>query len=224
MFEGQQGKQKTEIQFDASTGIVTMKLLVQDPQGYFIPNIRRDNFVVYENGVRQTNLDVEIERATASLALLVEFGGQFQRMSKILDVEVENACSQLLAELGQEDKLALFKYGDTVVQLADFSQPRETLNRAISLLGTPSDQANLYDALVFTLERVRPIVDRKSITLISSGIDTFSKAKYEDVLESVAKLEIVDSKGKTIRAKVIAEQTYTPSASVQRRTSLEGQR
>jgi hypothetical protein len=33
-----------------------------------------------------------------------------------------------------------------------------------------------------------------------------------------------DSKGKTIRAKVIAEQIYTPSASVQRRTSLEGQR
>jgi len=37
-------------------------------------------------------------------------------------------------------------------------------------------------------------------------------------------LEIVDSKGKTIRAKVVAEQTYTPSASVQRRTSVEGQR
>ncbi len=328
LFEGHQGKQKTEIQFDPSSGIVTIKLLVQDPQGYFIPNIRRDNFVVYENGVRQTNLDVGIERAAASLALLVEVGGQFQRVNKILGVEVENACSQLLEELGQEDKLAIFKYGDTVVQLADFSQPRETLSRAISLLGTPSNQANLYDALIFTLERIRPIVGRKSIVLVSSGTDTFSKAKYEDVLDSVKKsdapiyiiglariiqstpnpsgidvpsvkmdwkranhdlseiakrsggrlylpestshlsvlyddilenlkvryvikyksssgddpsrprkvrvalvdsktgkpLEIVDSKGKRIRAKVIAEQTYTPSTSVQPRTSLEGQR
>src|SRR5258707_82322 len=91
LFEGDQGEQKTEIQFDPSSGIVTLKLLVQDPQGYFIPNIRRDNFVVYENGVRQTNLDVGIERAAASLALLVEVGGQFQRVNKILGVEVENA-------------------------------------------------------------------------------------------------------------------------------------
>src|SRR5260370_28701860 len=52
LFKGKQVKQKTEIYFDPSTGMVTMKLVVQDPQAYFIPNIRRDNFVVYENGMR----------------------------------------------------------------------------------------------------------------------------------------------------------------------------
>src|SRR5258708_345895 len=53
LFQGKQGKQKTEIHFDPASGMVTMKLLVQDPNGYFIPNIRRENFAVYENGVRQ---------------------------------------------------------------------------------------------------------------------------------------------------------------------------
>ena len=53
VFQGEQGKQNTEIFFDAATQIVTAKILVQDPNGYFIPNIRRDNFAVYENGVRQ---------------------------------------------------------------------------------------------------------------------------------------------------------------------------
>src|SRR6476646_2198053 len=48
LFKGAQGAQKTEIHYDPATGTVTLKLLVQDPNGYFIPDIRRENFVVYE--------------------------------------------------------------------------------------------------------------------------------------------------------------------------------
>ena len=47
LFEGRQGKQNTEIYFDPASGVVTLKLLVQDPNGYFIPNIRRENFERY---------------------------------------------------------------------------------------------------------------------------------------------------------------------------------
>ena len=75
LFNSTQGKQKTEIRFDPATGMVTLKLLVQDPNGYFIPNLRRDNFLVYENGVRQQNATVDIEHAPVTLAVLMEFGG-----------------------------------------------------------------------------------------------------------------------------------------------------
>src|ERR1700692_3977373 len=78
LFKGEQGKQRTEIHFDRATEIVTIKLLVQDPNGYFIPSVRRDNFVVYEDGVRQTNATVDIEHAAVSLGLLVEYGGHYQ--------------------------------------------------------------------------------------------------------------------------------------------------
>src|SRR3979411_2767983 len=63
LFKGAQGKQKTEIHFDPATRMVTMKLLVQGPNGYFIPNIRRENFVVYENGVRQQITAVDVENS-----------------------------------------------------------------------------------------------------------------------------------------------------------------
>src|SRR5579871_4252115 len=61
LFEGEQGKQRTEIHFDLATGVVTLKLLVQDPNGYLIPDLRRENFVVYENGIRQNNATVDVE-------------------------------------------------------------------------------------------------------------------------------------------------------------------
>src|SRR3984957_21343153 len=65
LFNSTQGKQKTEVHFDPATGLVTLKLLVQDPNGYFIPNLRRDNFVVDENGDRQQNATGDIEPAAA---------------------------------------------------------------------------------------------------------------------------------------------------------------
>jgi Ca-activated chloride channel homolog len=185
LFTGEQGKQRTEIHFDPATGLVTIKLLVQDPSGYFIPNIRRDNFVVYENGVRQKNATVEIEHAPVSLALLMEYGGRYRGLNRTFGEKVSTAGHQLLDVLGREDKIAIWKYGDRVEQLADFSQGHETLDRLFYTLEAPEvSEANLYDALISILENMRRVAGRKAIILISSGVDTFSKATYEDALKT----------------------------------------
>jgi hypothetical protein len=56
-------------------------MLVQDPSGYFIPNIRRENFVVYENGFRQQNATVEIEHSPVAMGILLEYGGRYQALT-----------------------------------------------------------------------------------------------------------------------------------------------
>ena len=83
-----------------ATGMVTIKLLVQEPQGYFIPKIRREHFAVYENGVRQ-NADVEIEHPPVSLALVLEYGGRYPGTNKALAMEVSTAARQLFDALGR---------------------------------------------------------------------------------------------------------------------------
>src|ERR1700686_4261945 len=105
LFKGEQGQQRTEIHFDPATGMVTMKLLVQDPNGYFIPNLRRDNFGVYENDVRQKNTAVEVEHAPVSLVLLLEWGGRYPGVNKVLASEVSMAARQLLEVTGREDEI-----------------------------------------------------------------------------------------------------------------------
>src|SRR6185369_12407286 len=76
IFKGKQGPQRTEIDFDPASRIVTIKFLVQDPNHNFIPNIRPNNFVLYEDGVRQPIDSVEVEHAPVSIGLLVESGGR----------------------------------------------------------------------------------------------------------------------------------------------------
>jgi VWFA-related protein len=186
LFRAQQGKQKTEIHYDRATGIVTLKLLVQDPNGYFIPNIRRGNFVVYENGVRQQDVEIGVEHAPVSLALLMEHGGHHPGLNRAFCEEVSRTAHQVLNALGPDDKLAIWTYGDTMKEALEFSSDHQLIENALFELRPPGvSEINLYDALISASERMRRVSGRKAVLLMSSGVDTFSRATYEDAVKAV---------------------------------------
>jgi len=183
LFRGRQNNQP-EIHFDSATGMVTVKAVLQDHNGYFIPNIRRENFAVYEDGVRQSNATVEIEHAPVSLGVLMEWGGRYSALNKTLAEEVPRAAQQLLDELGRQDKIAIWKYGDRADQFADFSKDPGTL--FLTGVRPPElSETNFYDALLATLQQMQPVSGRKAMVLISTGVDTFSQANYDDLLNAV---------------------------------------
>ena len=187
LFKGQQGKQRTEIHFDPATGVVTLKLLVQDLNGYFIPDLRRDNFVIYENEVRQNSGTVDIEHAPVSLALLIELGGRHPSLNKILASQAFDAGRQIVEATGREDKIAIWKYADRPELLRDFSTDHEKLINTLYSLQPPSvSEANLYDAVVSMLARMREMDGRKAVILLSSGVDTFSKVPLDEVVKRAA--------------------------------------
>jgi VWFA-related protein len=182
LFKGQQGKQKTEIHYDPATRVVTIKLVIQDPNGYFIPDIRRENFAIYENGVQQ-NASVDIEHAVVSLGLLLEFGGRSQALNKSIGVQASQGGRQILDTLVPGDKIAVWKYGDRVEKLIDFSQGKDAVDSLFLSLATPPfSETNFYDALIYSIDQMHPVSGRKAIVLISSGVDTFSKANYQEAL------------------------------------------
>jgi VWFA-related protein len=185
LFQGKQGKQRPETSFNPSTRTVTLKILVQDPNGYFLPNLRRENFAVFEDGVRQKNVTVEVEHAPVVLAVLMEFGGRYTELNKILSFEVPRIGRALLDDLGRDDRVMLLKYADQVQTLADFNQGHEILDSVFDQLSTPGfSEANFYDALVETIPRMEAVKGRKAILAITSGIDTFSKTSYEQALDA----------------------------------------
>jgi Ca-activated chloride channel homolog len=185
LYQGEQGTQESEIKFVPATRTVTLRLQVEDPNGYFLPNIRREHFAVYEDGVRQKNVTVEIEHAPISVALLMEFGGRYLELNKVLGLEVPLIGRELLDGVGQDDKIAAFKYDAKVETLADFNESHEVFDRIFNQLATPAfSEANLYDALLETAHRMRDLSGRKAIIVVTSGLDSFSKAKYQEVAQA----------------------------------------
>ena len=185
LYKGEQGAQNSEVEFNPSTRIVTVKFHVEDPNGYFLPNLRRENFAVYEDGVRQKNVSVEVEHAPVSVALLIELGGRYHELNKVLENEVPRVGRELLDVIGHDDKIAIFKYDEKLEPLADFNQGHEVLDSVFEKIKAPNfSETNFYDALLETLNRMKDVRGRKAIILISTGVDTFSKTSYQQVLQA----------------------------------------
>jgi Ca-activated chloride channel homolog len=185
LYKGEQGTPRSEIQFVPLTRTVTMKLQVEDPNGYFLPNLRRENFAVYEDGVRQKTVSVEVEHSPVTAALLMEFGGRYHELNRALGLDVHEIGRQFLDVVGRNDKIAIFKYDGKLDTLLDFNQGRELADKAFDDLGTPEfSELNFYDSLLDALNRMRDLSGRKAINVVSSGLDTFSKATYEQVLQA----------------------------------------
>src|ERR1700722_17650847 len=137
VYKNQQGEQRSEIEFTPATRRVTIKLRVEDPNGYFVPNIRPENFAVYEGEVRQKDVSVDIEHSPIVSALLMEFGGRYQELNKALALEMPEIGRQFLDVVGPADKVAILKYDDKVRVLADFSKPSSELTTTFDQLSTP---------------------------------------------------------------------------------------
>jgi VWFA-related protein len=163
-------------------------LLVQDPNGYFIPNIRRENFAVYENGVRQNADSVKIEHASVSLGLLLEYGGRYPSLNRDLTAAISGAGRELLKALGDRDQMAVWTYGDSLKQVADFDKGRTTLESFLFNLKPPDvSETNLYDALSGVQNAMNAVPGRQATVVVSSCVDTFSKTTYDDALAMAAR-------------------------------------
>lgn len=185
LYKGEQGTQKSDVMFASLSRTVTIKFQVQDPNGYFLPNIRRDNFAVYEDGVRQRDISVDVEHAPITVALLLEYGGRYHELNQSAGREVVEIARLFMDRLRSDDKVGIFTYSDKLQTLADFNQGRDADEKALDSLGTPPEsELNCYDALMATIERMKNISGRKAIIAISSGLDTFSKASYQQLVQA----------------------------------------
>ncbi len=173
------------VRFDAATDQVTLTLPVQDRYGNYIPHAHPDNFVVYENGTPQKDITVQIKRSPLELGIVLEYGGRYPTLNEAISSAVSSAARNLLSDITEKDTVAVWTYGDRLVQISGFQKGPEGLQHALqSLITPPVSESNLYDAIAGALAQMRSRNDgRKALLVISSGVDTFSTTRYQDLLE-----------------------------------------
>jgi VWFA-related protein len=185
LLPGRPSEQSAEVHYDPASGTVTIKFPAPNSKKYFTPNLRRADFAVYDNGIRQSNFSATIEHGPVSIGILLERGGRHPSVNRDFKHYVDVAAHQLLSALGRNDKVAVWTYGNSLKQLADFSADHDALDLIIQNLSPPEiSETNLYDGLIGIIARMRNVPGPKAIVLISSGIDTFSRMSYQDALEA----------------------------------------
>src|SRR5207249_724005 len=179
---GKQNKEGGDSVATFSTDAVTVSVdvAVLDSRGHFIPKIPRGNFRVFEDNVPQQVTAYSVGEAPMTVALVVEFSNLFQRFYSETWYQTLSAAYGFVGTLRPDDYLAVIAYDIRPEILSDFSTNRQDAQEAMSRLRMAGfSEANLFDSLVYTAERMQDIEGRKAIVVLSSGIDTFSKLTFD---------------------------------------------
>ena len=167
--------------FKTDVDVVTLDVSVLDNKGHFIPGIPAGNFRVLEDNVPQQIKAVTVGEAPLTVAMVIEFSSLFHEYwYGPAWYETMMLAYGFASTLKPEDYVAVIAYDIKPEILTDFTTDRMKTQEALQRLNIPAwREANLYDAVTDTAERMEGIEGRKAIVLISTGIDTFSKLTFD---------------------------------------------
>jgi VWFA-related protein len=156
--------------------------MVLDNNGNPLPNLDRKNFKILDDGVPQTLTNFGTAEAPMTTCMVIEFSNKYWvRLYLAL-----RYAYQYVRFIQPKDWTAVVSFDMKPDILTDFTQDRSQVIGALDTLRIPGfSEINLYDALAFTLDRMKDIKGRKAILVICTGFDTFSKLTYDQILKIV---------------------------------------
>jgi VWFA-related protein len=169
-----------QTQISVSVDLVNLQVLVTDKKGNILTGLKPEHFTVYEDNVKQEVTHFSPVEASITVVLLVDFS----KMVEWFIYDVWEAIYGFAESLRKGDWVAVIGYDLRPTILTDFTQNRSELMEALRRFNTPAfRESNLSDAVIYTLDRVEEIEGKVAVLLVSTGLDTFSRATYDEALK-----------------------------------------
>jgi VWFA-related protein len=171
-----------------TTNLVNVDVLVTYENGEPIPGIPKEDFRVYDDGVAQTVTNFGISKAPMTIAMLIEYRKLYW---DYLYIALRDSYG-FLNYMQPQDWVAALYFDMNTHILTDFTHDRNEVRQGLGQLNYPEfSENNMYDALAFTIDRMKNIQGRKAILLIATGCDSFSKLNYDQILKIVKSSDTV---------------------------------
>jgi len=157
----------------------SVTVTVTSPQGGYVPGLQREDFTLYEDGVRQEISYFNTgQNEPISLGLIVDTSGS---MRNKID-RARQALRRFADFIHPQDEVFIEEFNVQPSLLQDFTDSRMLLSQAVSLL-RPVGGTSLYDAILDGLRRVKHGQNqKKALVVISDGLDTASLASLNQTI------------------------------------------
>jgi Ca-activated chloride channel family protein len=183
--------QQPETVFRVDVSLVRILATVKNTGGDLVGDLRKDEFDVYDNGVRQ---EIALfERHTEqplSIAVLIDTSASTGIDLKYETDSVQRFIQALYKEGNPRDSAALFSFNYETTQHTGFTRQasliRQELGRLKSVGGT-----SLYDAIHHASRELENREGRHVLVVVTDGGDTTSVMKFEQGLEAAQRADAV---------------------------------
>ena len=169
-----------------NTTLVTLPVSVTDRDGRYIPNLRKEDFRLWEDGVEQNVAIFSSVDKPFSVVLMLDTSGS----TRFRLTDIQDAAITFVNQLRQDDRVMVVSFDDQVRVLTEFTSDRARLRDAIRRT-QPGNGTKLYDALDLVMnQRLNSVAGRKAIVLFTDGVDTTSKhASYASNVRDAEELD-----------------------------------
>lgn len=132
-----------------------------------IPNLRKKDFQIFEDGVEQVVEKLTSTEAPFNLLLLLDVSGSTR---SYIDL-IRRASIDFTREIKRNDRIAVAVFNSDVELIQPFSNDRPQVERAINSIRSGGGTA-FYDALYTSVQRyMRSVEGRKAIVVFTDGVD-----------------------------------------------------
>ncbi len=162
---------------------VNVGVTVTGLHGNFVKGLRREDFRVFDNGVEQPVTGFLSIEEPAQVVLLLECGpaALFLKKSEF------QAADTFLGSISPVDRVAIVGYSKSLDLVADFTTDKteaRTALRGMNFMGG-FGELNLASSVAATLDWLAVLPGKKTIVLLSSGLETSPVANWQIVQQKI---------------------------------------
>jgi VWFA-related protein len=198
--------QETEPILKVEVDLVNVMFSVRDKRKALVPNLTKDDFVVYEDGKEQTIKSFAQESdLPLTIGLLVDVSAS---QENLIEIEKHAAAQFFSSVLKKKDMAFLISFGADVELLQDSTNSAGLLRRGLNELRLSTSVAGmhpgpvptaskpkgtlLFDAVYLAAdEKLRHEVGRKVVVLITDGVDMGSHYDLRESIEAAQKADTI---------------------------------
>jgi VWFA-related protein len=163
--------------------VVTLDVIATTQHGDLLTGLKKENFRVLEDGQPQTIINAGPTDAPITMVILMEFSARFAGW---YSYQAKYWATALFPNLKQKDWVALVTFDMKPRTEVDFTQNKDEVQRALYSLYFPGfSESNVFDALLDTVDRLKDVKGKKSVLVLASGIDTFSKHTLDQTMKQL---------------------------------------
>jgi VWFA-related protein len=142
-----------------------------DDKNRAIPNLKKEDFKILENGKDREVLDIKPETSPFNLVLLLDVSGSVENYEDF----IRKTATEFVNTMNPEDKISIVTFRDDVKTLNRFTKDRKELVQSLASLQA-GGSTSLYDSIAYVLaDTLRPLRgERTAIVVLSDGDDNHS--------------------------------------------------
>ncbi|MHB8486168.1 MAG: VWA domain-containing protein [Candidatus Acidiferrales bacterium] len=181
-------QQQPQYSITVQSQLVQVNTVVTDQDGNIITGLKQQNFRIFDDNQAEPVTNFQPNTAPITIVILLEFSNIFGPYFAQIGPYLTQGFTD---HLGPKDWVALVTYDMKSHVVVDFTHNKDAVKSALSTLFFPGfSEANEFDALIDTIDRLKDVNGKKAILLVSTGFDTFSKHTLDKTYDALKQTNV----------------------------------